>query len=108
VVKHISDRVAVMYLGKIIEIAATDDLFNNAMHPYTRALVKAIPVADPTIKAAAAVLKGEVPSPIDPPSGCAFHPRCPEAMDICREVVPERRLKENGHQVACHLYPQVK
>ncbi|MDY6826906.1 MAG: dipeptide ABC transporter ATP-binding protein [Bacillota bacterium] len=108
VVKHISDRVAVMYLGKIVEIAATDDLFNNALHPYTRALVKAIPVADPTIKAAAAVLKGEVPSPIDPPAGCAFHPRCPEAMDICREVAPESRLHEKGRQVACHLYRQGK
>lgn len=108
VVKHISDRVAVMYLGKIVEIAATDDLFNNALHPYTRALVKAIPVADPTIKAAVAVVKGEVPSPIDPPDGCAFHPRCPEAMDICREVAPESRFKEKHHQVACHLYPPGK
>jgi len=106
VVKHISDRVAVMYLGKIIEVAATDDLFNNPLHPYTRALVRAIPVADPNIKAAAAVLKGEVPSPIDPPSGCTFHPRCPEAMDICREVIPEPCFRKDGHQVACHLYQQ--
>lgn len=104
VVKHICDRVAVMYLGKIVEIAGKDDLFEKPLHPYTQALIKAIPVADPEIKTESASLKGEIPSPINPPPGCAFHPRCPEAMDICRQVMPEPLAVAGGHEVSCHLY----
>lgn len=104
VVKHISDRVAVMYLGKIVEIASCDDLFDNPKHPYTKALIKSIPVADPEEKTAVAALKGEIPSPIDPPPGCAFHTRCPEAMDRCREIIPEMFSISGDHQVSCHLY----
>jgi oligopeptide transport system ATP-binding protein len=105
VVKHISDRVAVMYLGKIVEIASVDDLFDQPKHPYTKALIKSIPVADPEQKTAVAALKGEIPSPIDPPPGCAFHTRCPEAVDKCREIGPEMLSLSARHQVACHLYP---
>lgn len=104
VVKHICDRVAVMYLGKIVETAAKTDLFENPLHPYTRALIKAIPVADPEIKTKAASLRGEIPSPIDPPSGCAFHPRCPEVMDICRQLMPPGVTVADRHEVSCHLY----
>jgi len=104
VVKHISDRVAVMYLGKIVEIATCDKLFNHSKHPYTKALIKSIPVADPKQKTVVAALKGEIPSPIDPPPGCAFHTRCPEAMDRCKEVIPEMLSFSSDHQVACHLY----
>lgn len=104
VVKHISDRVAVMYLGKIVEIATCDKLFNHSKHPYTKALIKSIPVADPKQKTVVAALKGEIPSPIDPPPGCAFHTRCPEAMDRCKEVIPEMLSISSDHQVACHLY----
>ncbi|MDW7728950.1 MAG: dipeptide ABC transporter ATP-binding protein [Bacillota bacterium] len=104
VVKHISDRVAVMYLGKIVEIASGDNLFDYPKHPYTKALIKSIPVADPEEKTAAAVLRGEIPSPIDPPPGCAFHTRCPEVMDKCRVISPEMANLSVGHQVACHLY----
>ncbi len=104
VVKHISDRVAVMYLGKIVETASCDDLFDNPKHPYTKALIKSIPVADPEEKTAVAALKGEIPSPIDPPPGCAFHTRCPEAMDRCREIIPEMFSISGDHQVSCHLY----
>ncbi|MBW6462631.1 MAG: dipeptide ABC transporter ATP-binding protein [Firmicutes bacterium] len=104
VVKHISDRVAVMYLGKIVEIASGDNLFDYPKHPYTKALIKSIPVADPEEKTAAAVLRGEIPSPIDPPPGCAFHTRCPEIMDKCRVISPDMINLSVGHQVACHLY----
>ena len=104
VVKHICDRVAVMYLGKIVEIAEKGSLFEKPYHPYTQALIRAIPVADPEIKAVSASLKGEIPSPINPPPGCAFHPRCPEALDICRQVMPEQLAVAGGHEVSCHLY----
>ena len=103
VVKHISDRVAVMYLGKIVEIAETSDLFENPLHPYTRALIKAIPVPNPEVQMETAVLSGEVPSPINPPTGCAFHPRCAYVVDQCRETTPDLRFLERQHQVACHL-----
>ena len=102
VVEHISDRVAVMYLGRIVEIADVDDLFENPKHPYTEALFSAIPVPDPDLQYEQIVLQGDVPSPANPPSGCHFHPRCRYATDICRKEDP--KLQEIGpeHQVACH------
>jgi oligopeptide/dipeptide ABC transporter ATP-binding protein len=100
-VKHISDRVAVMYLGKIVELADVDDLFISQLHPYTKALLSAIPVPDPTTKKKRMILQGEVPSPINPPKGCRFHPRCTYAIPICREKEPELRYIGNGRLVAC-------
>ncbi|MGD2104803.1 MAG: ATP-binding cassette domain-containing protein [Anaerolineae bacterium] len=104
VVKHVSDRVAVMYLGKIAEVADRKDLFSDPKHPYTRALLAAIPKPDPRARERM-VLRGEVPSPITPPSGCRFHPRCPEEIGaICREKDPDHTILSNGTRVACHLY----
>lgn len=103
VVKHISDRVAVMYLGKIVEIAKKTDLFDHPLHPYTQALIHSIPVPNPEVTMGTTMLSGEVPSPINPPAGCTFHPRCPYAVDQCSEEIPELRIMEKEHQVACHL-----
>ncbi|MEI7028048.1 ABC transporter ATP-binding protein [Paenibacillus sp. y28] len=103
VVKHISDRVGVMYLGRIVELAATSELFDCPLHPYTKALLSAAPIPDPLVKKDRIILQGDVPSPANPPSGCAFHPRCSECMDICRTEQPQ--LQEmDGRFVACHLY----
>ena len=103
VVRHISNRVAVMYLGNLVELADGDELFDNPTHPYTRALLDAVPIPDPVVEGDREhrIIKGEVPSPMNPPSGCVFHPRCPKAVDSCRSSVPEFREIASGHYVAC-------
>lgn len=104
VVKFISDRVAVMYLGRVVELAPTRELFAKPLHPYTQALMSAVPVPNPGQKEQRIVLTGDVPNPETPPSGCAFHPRCPYAMDRCKSEAPALRALDTGHQVSCHLY----
>ena len=103
VVRHISDRVAVMYLGKIVEVADRRELYENPLHPYTKALLAAVPIPDPAVEAKRerVILKGEIPSPLNPPSGCVFHPRCPIAVPECSQVVPELREVSPNHWVAC-------
>jgi len=103
VVRHISDRVMVMYLGKVVEIADKKSIFEQPQHPYTRALLSAIPVPNPVQKRERIILTGDVPSPIDPPTGCRFHTRCPFAIDICKSQAPELKISAQNHQVACHI-----
>ena len=104
VVRNISDRVAVMYLGKIVEITTGDELYSNPMHPYTISLLSAVPIPDPVVDRTRKriILTGDVPSPINPPSGCQFHPRCYQAIDICKEQIPELRNLGGQHWAACH------
>jgi oligopeptide/dipeptide ABC transporter ATP-binding protein len=103
-VKYISDRILVMYLGNMVELTDSDSLYNDPKHPYTQALLSAVPIPDPNVKRERIVLEGEVPSPIDPPSGCVFRTRCPRAMDICASEIPKWREIKPGHFTACHIY----
>ncbi len=103
VVKFISDKIGVMYLGSMVEFGTKEDIFANPLHPYTEALFSAIPQPDPDVKMNRIILKGDIPSPANPPKGCRFHTRCPKAMEICKEVAPEYRDFGNGHCAACHL-----
>jgi oligopeptide/dipeptide ABC transporter ATP-binding protein len=103
VVKHIADRVGVMYLGRLVEVAEKNEFYNNPLHPYSQALLSAIPKSDPSVRRDRIILKGDVPSPANPPAGCPFHTRCPSVMDVCRTVTPELRPTASGHYAACHL-----
>lgn len=103
-VHHVSDRIAVMYLGRIVELAECEVLYREPRHPYTRALLAAVPIPDPTRRTERLTVAGDVPDPADPPSGCHFHPRCPHCMPMCKEIYPEFAAIEGGRMVACHLY----
>jgi oligopeptide/dipeptide ABC transporter ATP-binding protein len=103
VVEHIGHRIAVMYLGRIVELASRDDLFADPQHPYSEALIAAAPIPDPRAKRERKTIEGEVPSPMNPPSGCHFHTRCPYAVDRCRKEAPPLREIAPGRHVACHL-----
>jgi peptide/nickel transport system ATP-binding protein/oligopeptide transport system ATP-binding protein len=107
VIEHVCDRVAVMYLGRIVEIAAAKQLYLRPRHPYTEALLNAVPIPDPQRVRERQLLTGEIPSPIDPPTGCHFHPRCPYAGEICRQAYPELTEQTDGHQAACHFSSEV-
>lgn len=104
VVRHISDRIGVMYLGQMVEQAPTDSLFATPLHPYTQALLSAVPIPNPKKKKERVILQGEIPSPMNPPSGCIFHTRCPYKMDICKKESPVQKEMAPGHMVSCHLY----
>ena len=104
VVEHISHRVAIMYLGKIVEIAPSETIYRDAKHPYTRALLSAVPMPDPDHKKERIILQGDVPSPVNPPTGCSFHPRCPYREEICDKVEPRLEFTTDGHGVSCHVF----
>jgi oligopeptide/dipeptide ABC transporter ATP-binding protein len=106
VTEYLCDRIAVMYLGRVVELCDSEDLYKNTLHPYSEALISAIPVADLDKKTKRIVLEGDVPSPVNPPKGCPFHPRCPKAKDVCKTEVPKlRKYTTNGneHYASCHL-----
>lgn len=107
VVEHLCQRVGVMYLGSMVELADKDELFDNPLHPYTKALLSAIPIPDPTIKRDRIILTGDIPSPANPPKGCKFHTRCPYATDKCKKEAPEYREIKEGHFVACHRVGEI-
>lgn len=102
VVEHLCTKIGIMYLGTIVETAPRDELFTNPLHPYTKALLSAVPIPDPTVKRERIILEGDIPSPANPPSGCRFHTRCPFATDVCKKIVPEFRNVGAEHFVACH------
>lgn len=104
VVRHVCDKIAVMYLGRFVETADVDEIYDNTLHPYTKALISAVPTLDETGKRERIILKGDLPSPLDPPEGCAFHARCNHAFELCKKKQPELVEIERGHCVACHLY----
>ena len=104
VVEHISDRIGVMYLGNFVEEANKDNLYKNPMHPYTQALLSAVPIPDPNVKKDRIILEGNIPSAINPPSGCKFHTRCPKCMEICKKEAPKKYQVGDDHFVYCHLY----
>lgn len=106
VVEHISDQIGVMYLGALVETADKDTLYDRPLHPYTQALLSSVPVPDPKQKKERIILKGDLPSPVNPPTGCRFHTRCPSCMEVCKQITPAYREVEPGHQVACHLYDE--
>ncbi|WGU92687.1 dipeptide ABC transporter ATP-binding protein [Paenibacillus dendritiformis] len=108
VVRHISDRVGVMYLGQLVEISDTEELYDKPLHPYTQALLSAVPIADVTYRRERIILEGDVPSPVNPPTGCPFHTRCPKAFEPCSAARPQLSEIDPGHYVACHLYEQVR
>jgi len=107
VIEHVCDRVAVMYLGRIVELASARELYQSPLHPYTEALLNAVPIPDPNRAKKTQLLAGETPSPINPPQGCHFHPRCPYAGDICRSTYPTLETRSSGRQVACHFADRV-
>ena len=106
VVKHISDHIGVMYLGSMVEFGDKKSIFENPLHPYTQALFSAVPNPNPDVKMNRIVLKGDIPSPANPPKGCKFHTRCPMAKEICSHIAPVYKEYEPGHFAACHCYPQ--
>jgi len=108
VVRHISNRVGVMYLGKLVELTASEDLYAEPLHPYTQALLSSVPVPDPTFEREQLVISGDIPSASNPPSGCAFHTRCPFKKEECSQVVPKMQEVKPGHYVACHLYDAIQ
>jgi peptide/nickel transport system ATP-binding protein len=108
VVEYVADRVAVMYVGKMVELATTEELYRRPMHPYTEALMSAVPNPDPTQRSHRIVLRGEIPDPANPPSGCYFHPRCPYAQDRCRTDAPALREVAPGRFAACHFAEQLE
>jgi oligopeptide/dipeptide ABC transporter ATP-binding protein len=107
VVKYTSERIAVMYLGKIVELSNTKELFDRPLHPYTKALLSAIPIPDPASGRERIILSGDVPNPVNPPAACRFHPRCRYSIDICRETEPLLEKTDSGHMVACHRWREI-
>ncbi len=108
VVEHISDRVGVMYLGNFVEVGNKESLYTSPLHPYTQALLSAVPVPDPTAKKERVILEGNIPSPLNPPKGCKFHTRCPKAMECCKTEAPKKYQVSEDHYVYCHLYDEVR